>query len=225
MSTPPDDGYHERCLDRISELEAEQVEHDKAMASAVLVKNILTQQRDQARREYQVACGRLRGERDAALAEVSRLSLQLGEAQREVQVLTEQRDYYKGMENSKFEAMLRQAKDALAQLGEARGLVARARWFDGKSRIDEQWHRDVCKLFPDLERWRSFNESTGALTWNYRSATQHPDRCVCQDETTPHKHYTDDPKHPCARCGCTEYRPALPGPGAQRAFAPEEKKP
>ncbi len=66
---------------------------------------------------------------------------------------------------------------------------------------------------PD-ERWQRFNDTTGALSWNRRSAAEHPDRCVCQNETTPHKHYDYAP-HACARCGdCNSYRPAVePAPG------------
>jgi hypothetical protein len=65
------------------------------------------------------------------------------------------------------------------------------------------------------ERWRRFNETTGAFGYMTASgpmgANHHPDRCVCQgDEATPHKHYTDDPLHPCARCGkCTAYQAAV----------------
>lgn len=64
------------------------------------------------------------------------------------------------------------------------------------------------------QRSHRFDDTTGALSWNYRSASLHPDRCVCQElETgeyagTPHKHY-DEPPHECARCECTGYRPAL----------------
>lgn len=59
-------------------------------------------------------------------------------------------------------------------------------------------------------RSRRFNKTTGSLTWNYRSAAEHPDRCVCQgNETTPHKHYLDAP-YSCARCSeCEAYRPAV----------------
>ena len=60
-------------------------------------------------------------------------------------------------------------------------------------------------------RSRRFNDTTGALSWRYRSAAEHPDRCVCQNESTPHKHYSDPP-YSCARCGsarCARYRPAI----------------
>jgi hypothetical protein len=61
-----------------------------------------------------------------------------------------------------------------------------------------------------LGRMRRFNVSTGALTWNYRSAAEHPDRCVCQVGVTPHKHY-DAPPYKCARCSvCKHYQPAEP---------------
>ncbi len=47
-------------------------------------------------------------------------------------------------------------------------------------------------------RSKRFNDTTGALTWNYRSASLHPDRCECQaPETTPHKHYDEAP-YACA---------------------------
>lgn len=59
------------------------------------------------------------------------------------------------------------------------------------------------------ERVRRFKNTTGALSWGGRPATLHPDRCVCQDEAVPHKHYQDDPQHSCARCGCTSYRPKV----------------
>jgi hypothetical protein len=67
---------------------------------------------------------------------------------------------------------------------------------------------------PAVERWQRFNDTTGALNWNYRSAAEHPDRCVCQDESTPHKHYPQHAGHPCARCKCEAYRPAVPAPVA-----------
>ena len=58
-----------------------------------------------------------------------------------------------------------------------------------------------------------FNETTG--THGYMTvhgptgADHHPDRCVCQNETTPHKHYPEPP-HSCARClECTAYEPAI----------------
>jgi hypothetical protein len=63
------------------------------------------------------------------------------------------------------------------------------------------------------ERSRRFNDTTGALSWNYRSACLHPDRCTCQSNDdqylgTPHKHY-DEPPYECARCGCEGYTPAV----------------
>jgi hypothetical protein len=66
----------------------------------------------------------------------------------------------------------------------------------------------------NAKRSRRFNDTTGALTWNYRSANLHPDRCVCQEKPdaypgTPHKHY-DKPPHACGRCHCTAYTPAVP---------------
>lgn len=83
-----------------------------------------------------------------------------------------------------------------------------------------QQHELTCGAVP---RWQRFNDSTGALSWNHRSAAEHPDRCVCQgDDTTPHKHYDDDPRHGCARCSkCKRYRPAV---GAGAVPPPEEPK-
>jgi hypothetical protein len=58
-------------------------------------------------------------------------------------------------------------------------------------------------------RGKFFNDSTGCLSWNYQSASLHPDRCVCQEGVTPHKHY-DEPPHDCARClECKGYTPVL----------------
>lgn len=63
-------------------------------------------------------------------------------------------------------------------------------------------------------RSERFNDTTGAFTWNHRSAQEHPDRCRCQDEATPHKHYPEPP-HSCARCSaCSAYSPAVPEPEA-----------
>lgn len=61
-----------------------------------------------------------------------------------------------------------------------------------------------------LSRVRRFKETTGALS----GGANHPDRCVCQDGPdaypgTPHQHYQDRPPYPCARCSCSEYRPAV----------------
>jgi len=60
------------------------------------------------------------------------------------------------------------------------------------------------------DRCARFNDTTGALTWNYQSASLHPDRCKCQgNETTPHKHYAYPP-YACARCSdCKAYEPAV----------------
>lgn len=71
------------------------------------------------------------------------------------------------------------------------------------------------------ERSERFGATTGALTWNYRSAAEHPDRCVCQgDEAIPHKHYRDAP-HACARCvACKAYRPAVPAHPREPASEP-----
>jgi hypothetical protein len=56
-------------------------------------------------------------------------------------------------------------------------------------------------------RVRRFKNTTGALSWNRRSAEFHPDACTCQDEATPHTHYTEFP-HACARClECKAYTP------------------
>jgi hypothetical protein len=62
-------------------------------------------------------------------------------------------------------------------------------------------------------RCTRFNDTTGALTWNYQSASLHPDRCKCQgNDPTPHKHY-DEPPYACARCvKCEAYEPAVPEP-------------
>ena len=65
---------------------------------------------------------------------------------------------------------------------------------------------------PPVERWRRFNETTGACGYaidgKKYGGHQHPDRCKCQGtDTTPHKHYSDAP-HRCARCGkCDAYEP------------------
>lgn len=59
------------------------------------------------------------------------------------------------------------------------------------------------------ERSEQFNNTTGALSWKYRSATLHPDRCICQNEVIPHKHYSEPP-YACARCNeCKAYSPAV----------------
>lgn len=76
-------------------------------------------------------------------------------------------------------------------------------------------------------RSKRFNDTTGALTWNYKSAELHPDRCVCQNETTPHVHRAEPP-HSCARCSqCDAYRPAVvatkpkePGPASSCSRPP-----
>ncbi len=75
----------------------------------------------------------------------------------------------------------------------------------------------ACPL-PDartrVERYDAFGDAGGALSWNGRSFSEHPDRCVCQgSDPTPHRHY-DDAAIPrgfggCARCGCVEYTPAF----------------
>lgn len=58
------------------------------------------------------------------------------------------------------------------------------------------------------ERFREFNGSGGAVSWNLLPFSEHPDRCACQvDDPSPHRHYTDNKK--CARCECTGYAPAL----------------
>jgi hypothetical protein len=57
--------------------------------------------------------------------------------------------------------------------------------------------------------WARFNETTGSLSWDRRSAADHPDRCVCQgNDFTPHKHHGDTRNHACARCFCKGYQPA-----------------
>lgn len=64
----------------------------------------------------------------------------------------------------------------------------------------------------DEERSRHFNETCGVRGYMSKrgltGADLHPDRCTCQNETTPHKHYTD---LRCARCLlCSTYTPAVP---------------
>lgn len=60
---------------------------------------------------------------------------------------------------------------------------------------------------------RRFNNTTGAISWGYRSAGLHPDRCICQaDDATPHKHYPESP-FACARCECAFYSPVWPDRG------------
>jgi hypothetical protein len=76
----------------------------------------------------------------------------------------------------------------------------------------EGWER-IFRPTPIWERSERFNDTTGCLSWNYRSAAEHPDRCVCQGDAsdpraaTPHKHYRFPP-HACARCACEAYVPA-----------------
>lgn len=65
-------------------------------------------------------------------------------------------------------------------------------------------------------RRERFDSTTGAISWGGRSAMEHPDRCMCQTESTPHKHYLDPP-HACARCACSAYTPEVP------ASAPEAR--
>jgi hypothetical protein len=64
-------------------------------------------------------------------------------------------------------------------------------------------------------RGKRFNETTGALSWNYRPAYEHPDCCTCQGtDPIPHKHYNDEDdlaSHACARClECEAYAPRYP---------------
>lgn len=65
-------------------------------------------------------------------------------------------------------------------------------------------------------RFNATFSSVGAMLATfrgYRLASEHPDRCRCQDasgEKDPHKHYPEAP-FSCARgCGCRAYHPALP---------------
>lgn len=90
-------------------------------------------------------------------------------------------------------------------------------------RLTVRAHEAVSQLRVDgvdLERLERFNDTTGALTWNYRSAAEHPDRCTCQGtETTPHKHYDHAPYN-CARClECKSYTPAVAGKESAAASA------
>ena len=61
------------------------------------------------------------------------------------------------------------------------------------------------------ERFIEFNSAGGAVSWNRRPFSVHPDRCKCQgDDPTPHRHYERDAGHPCARCSkCEAYKPAI----------------
>ncbi len=78
-----------------------------------------------------------------------------------------------------------------------------------KPRAEQQTVPDAPKPLTLGERSARFNDTTGALTWNYCSASMHPDRCQCQEpETTPHKHH-DEPPYECARCKCEAYKPAV----------------
>jgi hypothetical protein len=83
---------------------------------------------------------------------------------------------------------------------------------------------------PSVEQWRAFNETTGAVGYMTKlgptGANSHPDRCVCQgDDRIPHKHYTDDPLHPCARCGkCAAYQAAIPRASSEPAKEPGERE-
>ena len=78
------------------------------------------------------------------------------------------------------------------------------------------------------ERWASFENSGGAVSWNGYPFFLHPDRCKCQDapvppanrhkgaetfdrDPYPHRHYPQYAGHPCARCTeCEKYEPAEP---------------
>jgi putative FmdB family regulatory protein len=86
--------------------------------------------------------------------------------------------------------------------------------FEAEQRITEP-PLSVCPL-PDVrtrvERFHEFQGAGGAISWNRRPFSEHPDRCVCQgDDPTPHRHHDD--ARPgfgsCARCGCIEYTPAF----------------
>jgi protein gp37 len=56
-------------------------------------------------------------------------------------------------------------------------------------------------------------------------ADRHPDRCVCQNETTPHKHRAEPP-HSCGRClECSAYTPARPLAGIGWVIAGGESGP
>lgn len=63
-----------------------------------------------------------------------------------------------------------------------------------------------------VERFDAFNGAGGAISWNYRPFSEHPDRCACQgDDPIPHRHYQDAPRGVggCARCHCGVYTPAF----------------
>lgn len=69
------------------------------------------------------------------------------------------------------------------------------------------------QLLPSAtERSQRFNNTCGVRGYTSANgptgADRHPDRCICQNETTPHKHY-DRPSFTCARClECDGYTPA-----------------
>ena len=85
------------------------------------------------------------------------------------------------------------------------------RTFEAEQRITAA-PLSVCPL-PDartrVERFHEFQGAGGAISWNRRPFSEHPDRCVCQgDDPTPHRHHSDW-RLSCARCSCVEYTPAF----------------